>query len=124
MNNLNEINCREIFQNAYEKRYTWDGDFKGYRGKCIFLIDNETHEGKFSLGKDFKPEIEDISDDKVIKSIASQLFEVFKPEVFNWYSNLCKTESLSNSFLSITSGKVVIELDHVSFFALGKRIFL
>ena len=76
MNNLNEINCREIFQNAYEKRYTWDGDFKGYRGKCIFSIDNETHEGKFSLGKDFKPEIEDISNDKVIKSIASQLFEV------------------------------------------------
>ena len=34
-----EINCKEIFQNAYEKRYTWNPDFKGYKGKCTYLFD-------------------------------------------------------------------------------------
>ena len=76
MDNLKEINCKEIFRNAYENRYTWKNDFNGYQGKCIFSINNTTHEGKFLLGKDFKPHIQKIDDDKIVKSIASQLFEV------------------------------------------------
>ncbi len=76
MDNLKEINCKEIFRNAYENRYTWKNDFNGYQGKCIFSINNTIHEGKFLLGKDFKPHIQKIDDDKIVKSIASQLFEV------------------------------------------------
>ena len=34
------------------------------------------HKGDFVLGKDFKPNIRKIEDEKVVKSIASQLFEV------------------------------------------------
>jgi len=71
-----EINCKEIFRNAYENRYTWKNNFKGYQGKCIFLINNDIHKGNFVLGKDFKPNIQKIDDEKIIKSIASQLFEV------------------------------------------------
>ena len=70
------INCKEIFRNAYENRYTWEKDFNGYQGKCIFSINNRIHEGKFVLGKDFKPNIQKIDDDEIVKSIASQLFEV------------------------------------------------
>jgi len=76
MDNLKEINCKEIFKKAYENRYTWKNDFNGYQGKCIFLINNSIHEGKFLLGKDFKPHIQNIEDEKIVKSIASQLFEV------------------------------------------------
>jgi len=76
MDNLKEINCKEIFRKAYENRYTWKSEFNGYKGKCIFLINNNIHEGFFSLGKDFKPNIQNIEDEKVVKSIASQLFEV------------------------------------------------
>ena len=76
MGNLREINCKEIFQKAYEKRYTWKNEFKGYQGKCIFLVNNNIHEGEFLLGKDFKPNIQNIEDEKIAKSIASQLFEV------------------------------------------------
>ena len=61
--NLTEINCKELFKNAYEKRYTWDSKFSGYKGD-------------FVLGKDFKPEIQNIDDQKIVKSISSQLFEV------------------------------------------------
>ena len=76
MENLKEINYKAIFQNAYENRYTWGNNFNGYRGKCIFHINNNVHSGNFLLGKDFKPSIEKIEDEKIVKSIASQLFEV------------------------------------------------
>ncbi len=76
MDNLREINCKEIFRNAYENRYTWKNDFHGYQGKCMFLTNNNIYEGDFVLGKDFKPKIQKIEDEKVLKSIASQLFEV------------------------------------------------
>ena len=76
MGNLKEINCKEIFRKAYENRYTWNDDFNGYKGKCIFSTNEHRHEGQFVLGKDFKPNIQKIDDDKIVKSIASQLFEV------------------------------------------------
>ena len=76
MDNLKEINCKEIFKKAYENRYTWKNDFHGYQGKCIFLTNNNIYKGDFILGKDFKPNIQKIEDEKVVKSIASQLFEV------------------------------------------------
>ena len=76
MENLREVNCKEIFRKAYENRYTWKNDFVGYKGKCIFFANNNIHEGEFLLGKDFKPNIQNIEDENVVKSIASQLFEV------------------------------------------------
>ena len=76
MNNLKEINCKEIFRKAYENRYTWKNEFNGYKGKCIFFVNNNIQEGEFLLGKDFKPNIQKIEDEKIVKSIASQLFEV------------------------------------------------
>jgi hypothetical protein len=76
MDNLKEMNCKEIFKKAYENRYTWKNDFNGYQGKCIFITNNNIHEGNFVLGKDFKPNIQKIEDEKIVKSIASQLFEV------------------------------------------------
>ena len=74
--NLTEINCKELFKKAYEKRYTWNHNFCGYKGKCIFSANSDTHKGDFVLGKDFKPEIHNIDDQKIVKSISSQLFEV------------------------------------------------
>ena len=76
MKNLKEQSCKDIFKNAYEKRYTWNTDFKGYKGKCTYLFDENSYEGEFLLGGDFKPEIKNIDDEKIKKSIASQLFEV------------------------------------------------
>ena len=76
MENQREINCKEIFRKAYENRYTWKKDFNGYQGKCTFINKNNIHEGKFLLGEDFKPNIQKINDENIVKSIASQLFEV------------------------------------------------
>ena len=76
MVNQREINCKEIFRKAYENRYTWKNEFNGYKGKCIFFINNNIHQGEFLLGKDFKPNIQNIEDEKIVKTISSQLFEV------------------------------------------------
>ena len=76
MDNLVEVNCKEIFRKAYENRYTWKNDFIGYKGKCIFFDNKNIYEGEFSLGKDFKPNVQKIEDDKIVKIIASQLLEV------------------------------------------------
>jgi len=76
MENLREINCKEIFRKAYENRYTWNDEFNGYKGKCLLYVNGYIHEGEFSLGKDFRPNIQKIEDEKIVKSIASQLFEV------------------------------------------------
>tara|TARA_Y100000991_G_scaffold3225_1_gene2682 strand:+ start:440 stop:1090 length:651 start_codon:yes stop_codon:yes gene_type:complete len=74
--NLTDKKCKELFKKAYEKRYTWDNNFIGYKGKCVFSVNNISCEGKFVLGKEFKPEIQNIVDPKIINSISSQLFEV------------------------------------------------
>ena len=74
--NLNHINCKEIFQDAYEKRYTWNDEFSGYGGKCKLYIDDKRYEGNFILGKDLKPQIKNIENNDIVKSISSQLFEV------------------------------------------------
>ena len=76
MQNSGESNCRDIFRKAYENRYTWKNDFNGYQGKCIFFINNHIYKGNFLLGKNFKPHIQEIDDEKTVKLIASQLFEV------------------------------------------------
>ena len=76
MENQREINCKEIFRKAYENRYTWKNDFNGYQGKCTFINKNNIHEGKFLLCKEFKPNIQKIDDENIVKSISSQLFEV------------------------------------------------
>ena len=111
MENLKELNCKEIFQNAYENRYTWNKDFSGYQGKCIFSNNKNIYEGRFTLDKDFKPNIQKIDDDQIVKSIASQLFEVcihrvkreFKSVHSDNHFNLLKKSE--NGLEMIVSGK-------------------
>jgi len=52
MENLREINCKEIFRKAYNNRYTWKNEFIGYKGKCIFFINKVKTELLFSLSLD------------------------------------------------------------------------
>ena len=70
------INCKEIFKEAYNNRYTWPKTFNGYSGKCIFVENEKSIEGEFILDSNFKPKIINISDKNIVKGISSQLFEV------------------------------------------------
>tara|TARA_Y100001978_G_C23552477_1_gene365218 strand:- start:116 stop:763 length:648 start_codon:yes stop_codon:yes gene_type:complete len=70
------LNCKEIFKEAYNKRYTWPSTFNGYCGKCIFTDNEKSIEGNFILNKTLKPQIINIADNAIVKGISSQLFEV------------------------------------------------
>ena len=74
--NQEKINCKSIFQRAYEKRYTWDQNFRGYKGKCSYHFNKNFYEGNFKLGIDFKPVINEINYEQAVNHISAQLFEV------------------------------------------------
>ena len=74
--NSSKLNCQEIFKEAYDSRYTWPHTFNGYKGRCLFVDNNKSIEGKFILDSNFKPKIKNISDHNIVKGISSQLFEV------------------------------------------------
>ena len=71
-----KFNFKEIFEEAYNNRYTWPSTFNGYSGKCIFLENEKFIEGKFILDNNLKPKIINISDNNIVRGISSQLFEV------------------------------------------------
>ena len=76
---INEVkgqDCTNLFKAAYENRYTWESDFSGYEGSCSWTDGTKEIKGTFSLGKDLKASINDIDDERIHKSMSSQLWEV------------------------------------------------
>ena len=71
-----QFDCKEIFQKAYENRYTWPSNFHGFKGNCIFHDNDENYNGTFLIGKNFQPQIQDIFEKEVVNKISTQLFEV------------------------------------------------
>ena len=68
--------CRDDFRAAYENRYTWEPDFSGYQGTCLFEQNGQIVEGCFTVGADLKAQVSDIKDNDVHKAICGQLWEV------------------------------------------------
>ncbi len=68
--------CKKLFRRAYENRYAWDEDFKGYAGSCDYQKGSRVYQGQFVITSDLKPNVKDINDDKITKLISSQLWEV------------------------------------------------
>ncbi len=104
--NSPQYNCKEIFKEAYKNRYTWPNHFKGYQGKCIFIENEKSLEGEFILDSNFKPQIINISDNNVVKSISSQLFEVAIHRVKREFVEVHK----NNNFKFITESEKGLEL--------------
>ena len=102
------INCKEIFKEAYNNRYTWPKTFNGYSGKCIFVDNGKATEGNFILDGNFKPEIINISDKNIVKGISSQLFEVAIHRVKREYNEVHKNNNFK--FLEETDKGIKIEV--------------
>jgi len=68
--------CRAAFRAAYENRYTWDTNFSGYKGRCLWIMWGRTVEGIFQVGSDLRPSTNGVSDDSIDKAFLSQLREV------------------------------------------------
>jgi len=106
--NLSQYNCKEIFKEAYNNRYTWPHPFKGYQGKCIFIENEKSLEGEFILDSNFKPKIINISDKDIIKRISSQLFEVAIHRVKREFNDVHKNNNFK--FLGESEKGVSIEV--------------
>ena len=90
---LSEFNCKEIFKEAFNNRYTWPSKFDGYSGRCIFVENEKSIEGEFILESNFKPKIINISDNNIVKRISSQLFEVAIHRVKREFSEIHKNNN-------------------------------
>ncbi|MBE9216368.1 DUF3386 domain-containing protein [Plectonema cf. radiosum LEGE 06105] len=68
--------AQELFQTAYENRYTWDEDFPGYSAKVQLIQGEETYTGKILVNRDLSVEVSGISDIQVQEGIYIQLRNV------------------------------------------------
>ena len=68
--------CTAAFRAAYENRYTWEPDFGGYQGRCIWEQAGKMVEGSFVVGADLKATVDGVADEEIHKALASQLWEV------------------------------------------------
>ena len=102
------LNCKEIFKEAYNSRYTWPKTFNGYSGKCIFVDNEKATEGNFILDSNFKPKIINISDKNIVKGISSQLFEVAIHRVKREFTEVHKNNNFK--FLGESEKGMTIEV--------------
>jgi len=72
----NKFDCKRIFKEAFENRYTWPQNFNGYKGSCLFNEKNSSYQGDFIIDKNFQPNVQNIEEIEIVKKISSQLFEV------------------------------------------------
>ena len=91
--NSSKFNCKQIFKEAYNNRYTWPTTFNGYSGKCIFIENEKSIDGEFVLDSNFKAKIINISDNSIVKRISSQLFEVAIHRVKREFTEVHKNNS-------------------------------
>ncbi|NJL79401.1 MAG: DUF3386 domain-containing protein [Richelia sp. RM2_1_2] len=68
--------AQDLFQIAYENRYTWDEDFPGYSAKVQLIQGEETYTGKIFVNRDLSVEVSGISDIQVQEGIYIQLRNV------------------------------------------------
>ena len=103
-----KFNCKEIFKEAYNNRYTWPNKFDGYSGKCIFVENKKFIEGEFILDSSFKPKIINISDNNIVKRISSQIFEVAIHRVKREFSDVHKSNNFK--FMEESDNGIRIEV--------------
>ena len=68
--------AQDLFQTAYENRYTWDEDFPGYSAKVQLIQGEETYTGKIFINRDLSVEVSGITDIQVQEGIYIQLRNV------------------------------------------------
>ncbi|MGB0562319.1 MAG: DUF3386 domain-containing protein [Spirulinaceae cyanobacterium] len=70
-----QVSARELFQAAYENRYTWDANFPGYTAEVRYTSGDGEYTGKVKVGADLKADITGVGDETAQKAIHQQLWE-------------------------------------------------
>lgn len=73
---MTERSAKELFQAAYENRYTWDQNFPGYNADVEIKQGDEVYTGSIRINRDLSVEVTDIADEQVQESIYTQLRDV------------------------------------------------
>jgi len=68
--------ARELFQNAYESRYTWNENFPGYCADVQLVQGDEVYTGKIRINHDMSVEVTDVADEEVQEGIYTQLRDI------------------------------------------------
>jgi Protein of unknown function (DUF3386) len=68
--------AQELFQAAYENRYTWEPNFPGYTATVELKQGNEIFTGKVSVKSNLSAEVTGIDNEEARNSIIGQLREV------------------------------------------------
>jgi hypothetical protein len=71
-----QTSARELFQAAYENRYTWDENFPGYSADVEIKQGDEVYRGKVRINGDLSVEVSDIEDDTVRESVYNQMRDI------------------------------------------------
>ena len=68
--------ARDLFQAAYENRYTWDLDFPGYSAAVTLQQGNESYAGQVRVNADLSVEVTGVNDETVQESLYTQMRDI------------------------------------------------
>jgi hypothetical protein len=68
--------ARELFQAAYEHRYTWDENFPGYSAEVEIKQGDEVYSGKVRINRDLSVDVTGFADEKVQESVYNQMRDI------------------------------------------------
>lgn len=67
---------QDLFQAAYESRYTWDEKFPGYKADVQLVQDSAVYRGKICIHGDMSVDVTDIADQQIQAGIYTQLQDI------------------------------------------------
>jgi hypothetical protein len=73
---LTQVSAQDLFQAAYDNRYTWGHPFPGYEADILWKDHEHTVTGRIRINPDLKGEVLSISDEAASKEIQNQLWEI------------------------------------------------
>ncbi|MBM0741437.1 DUF3386 domain-containing protein [Phormidium sp. CLA17] len=71
-----QVSAQELFQAAYENRYTWERTFPGYTADVLLKLDGQDFKGTVRVNPDLTAEVFDIEDEQAKKLVHGQLWEI------------------------------------------------
>jgi hypothetical protein len=73
---VTQISAQELFQAAYQNRYTWDENFPGYTADITYKYDDQVIKGQVRIDANMKAEVLNVEDESAKKAIHGQAWEI------------------------------------------------
>jgi hypothetical protein len=73
---VTQISAQELFQAAYQNRYTWDGNFPGYTADITYKYNDQVITGQVRIEANMKAEVLNVEDEAAKKAIHGQAWEI------------------------------------------------